>query len=341
MISDVRRCGNRARTIRRRRGGSGPVPGNRGFTIVELLISVTLAGLVAAAAFGLLRSEQESVRAQRITRALQQNSRYVLDLVRRDIQEAGEGMDPTPEFGVVAATNSASGTRDSVFVLYVEPNTPRHAALDPTPGTGGSAKDSARLAIRCNDDVDDIGENSFVYFASGTKRGVAVVRDTVRRISDSCDASDPGSKQIGHVKLDIDAIDGETHGWTLRGNTAGAGVTRVNAVSYFVDDSGDEPDLMRATRYAADGTWTGRPLAEGVTDLRSQLVFQSGDTLEVANGTDGVADNDYDDINTVMIQVDVRATRTDRALASGDTLRRRYALSVSPRNAIYTRNLQP
>lgn len=336
----MRRSGNRRRTLPSPGAGSGTAAGARGFTLVELLVSVALAGMVAAAAFGLLRSEQESVRAQRITRALQQNSRYVLDLLRRDLQEAGEGMDPTPGFGVVAATNSASGARDSVFVLYVEPNTPRHAALEPTPGSGGSAKDSARLAVRCNDDVDDIGENDFVYFASGTKRGVAVVRDTARRINDSCGASDPGSKQIGHVKLFIEPVDGETHGWILQGNTAGAGVTRVNAIAYFVDDSGDESDLMRATQYAADGSWAGRPLAEGVTDLRSRIVFQDGDTLEAANGTDGSADNDYDDIDTVMIQVDVRATRTDRALASGDTLRRRYALSVSPRNSIYTRNLQ-
>lgn len=334
-------------TPRRRRGGPGeraPAPADRGtsgFTLVEVLIAVVLAGVVTAAAFGLLRSEQEAVRAQDVTRSVQQNSRYVLDLLRRDLQEAGEGMDPTPEFGVASVSNSASGAPDSVFILYVEPNTPRHAAGDPTPGTGGSAQDSARLKILCNDSIGDIGSDDFVYFASGTKRGVAVVRSTDRRINDSCGAGDPPSKQIGHLKLEIDPVSGQDHGWILQGNEAGAGVTRVNAIAYFVDDSGEETSLMRATRYHGSGAWSGRPLADGVTDLQARLVFQSGDTLQLADGTDGNPENDYDDVNTVLVDVDVRATRTDPAMASGDTLRREYALSVSPRNAIYTRNLQP
>lgn len=320
---------------------SAPRPGpvRAGFTLVELLIAVTLGGMVMAAAFGILNSQQESVRTDELRRELQQNSRYALDLLRRDLQEAGEAMDPAAEFGVVAMGDGGGSRPDTLYLLFIEPETPTHDAEAPA-SSSGFEQDSARLTIRCNDDVDDVEEGSFLYFASSTERGIAVVRGVDREITDTCDPGDPPSEPIGVVKLGIEPVDGESHGWILQGNQAGAGVVRARAVAYYVDDSdADDPRLMRATRYRPDGTWQGRPLADGVNDLQLGLVFADGVTRQGADGTDGNPDNDYDDINSVEIRLTTQARRVDKDVAGGERLERNYAMTVSPRNQIYTRNL--
>lgn len=311
-----------------------------GFTLVELLIAVTLGGIVMAAAFGILNSQQESVRTDELRRELQQNSRYALDLLRRDVQEAGEAMDPSAEFGVVGMGDGGGSRPDTLYLLFIEPKTPTHDAEAPA-GSPGFEQDSAKLTIRCNDDVDDIEEGSFLYFASSTERGIAVVRGMEREITDSCDPSDPPSEPIGVLKLGVEPVDGESHGWILQGNQAGAGVVRARAIAYYIDDSdGASPQLMRATRYRPDGTWQGRPLADGVNDLQLGLVFADGVTRLGADGTDGDPDNDYDDINSVEMRLTTQARRVDKDVAGGERLERDYAMTVSPRNQIYTRNLE-
>lgn len=332
-----RKAGREGRRSAHGRGGAG-------FTLVEALIAVTIGTVVVAAGFSLFNSQQEAARVEDLRLELQQNARYALDMLRRDLQEAGEGMDPNAEFGVVSMRDGGGGTPDTLYVLYVEPETPSHAAADANAGVSG--QDSVWLQITCDDPVDDLEGGDFIYMANGSARGVAVVEGTDRRVTDSCSGSDPGTKPIGELRMGIEAVDGGGHGWIWAEgrNDADAAFLKVQAMAYHVDRSDpDDQKLVRATRYdpsGADPGWTGRPLAEGARDFQTALVFADGDTLRAADGTDPDPSNDYDDINSVAIRIRVAARRRDPDLAGGDLFSREYAITVTPRNQLYTRNLR-
>jgi hypothetical protein len=276
---------------------------------------------------------------------LQQNARYALDLLRRDLQEAGEGLDPTTPWGVVSMVDGAgAGVPDSLYLLYVEPGTPRHSPTSDNGDTDPSGK--VTLRIECGDPVDDLEAGDFLVMANGSARGVAVLESVDREVNDSCSASDPGSTKIGEVELGIDQIDGEGHGWIWEEgrNDDQAAFQEVEAVAYFLDERDpDNPKLVRATQYSprgADAGWAGRPLAEGASEFQVGLIFANGDTIPGADATDSDPDNDHDDVNSVVVRLRVLARRTDRALAGGDRFGQEYAITVTPRNQIYTRNLQ-
>jgi hypothetical protein len=144
----------------------------------------------------------------------------------------------------------------------------------------------------------------------------------------------------GTLTVTYSLIDGQRHGWVFKGNTAGAAAMRAAAVVYFVDKSNaSNPRLMRASEYT-NGAWVGVPMADNVSDLQVTLAFRNGTTGMVADATDANADNDYDDINTVQVDLSVAARRIDKDLNAGKLVTRTYSLSVTPRNQIYTRNLE-
>lgn len=327
------------------RGGRTPRAGGRGgFTLVEAIIALTLGTLVVAAAFSLFNTQQGAARAEILRLELQQNARYALDMLRRDLQETGEGMDPHDEFGVVGMIDGTGTSADSLFVLWIEPETPTHSASDDNAAVSG--QDSVWLEITCDDPVDDLDEDDFLYLANGSARGVAVVEGSDRDVTDTCGAGDPGTKTIGELRLGVDQVDGERHGWIWEDarNDDGAAFQKVRGAAYYIDDSDpDNPKLVRATRYRPDGPdagWDGRPLAEGVVDFQSALIFADGDTLVTADGTDPDLTNDHDDVNSVRVELRVQARRRDHELAGGDAYEREYGTTVTPRNQIYTRNLQ-
>ena len=135
-------------------------------------------------------------------------------------------------------------------------------------------------------------------------------------------------------------VDNQRHGWVFKGNAAGAAAMRAAPVVYFVDRSvASNPRLMRATEYT-NGAWVAVPVADNVSDLQVTLAFRDGSTGSVADGTDGNSENDYDDINTVQVDLSVTARGTDKDLNRGQLVTRTYSLSVTPRNQIYTRNLE-
>ena len=69
-----------------------------------------------------------------------------------------------------------------------------------------------------------------------------------------------------------------------------------------------------------------------------ELAFANGSTGQLANGDDTNPDNDYDDIDTIKIRLKAQARRKDKDIKGGGLLEREYAVSVSPRNQLYTRN---
>ncbi len=78
---------------------------NAGFTLLEMMIAVTLGLLILASVSAVAINSARSSRANDRTSELQTNGRYALDVLRRDLQHAGQsGL--TPPSGLAAARAS-------------------------------------------------------------------------------------------------------------------------------------------------------------------------------------------------------------------------------------------
>ncbi len=310
-----------------------PTESERGFTLIETLIGLVVTLIVVTATLGLLDTQRESNRTTRVRSEVQQNARYALDMITRDLMEAGQGMDPNAVFGVVAASDGGSTNPDTLYAIFADPATPIHVLKAPAVG---EEKTVIKVKISCGDPVDDLAEGDLVYLASGSARGVARVNALTRNENGNTCGGDP-SMDLGTVTLDVTAVDGEGHGWVLQGNELAAALVRANAAVYFVDKSDPaSPILARATSW--DGSWEVVPIAHGVSDLQVELRFATGATGEVANGDDASPDNDFDDIDTIHIRIKGQARSKDKDIKGGALFETEYAISVSPRNQLYTRN---
>ncbi len=61
----------------------------KGFTLLEVLVAVTVFGLVAAAAGGTFASMQQAWRKQRNSIALMQNSRWAMEFITNELRQGG------------------------------------------------------------------------------------------------------------------------------------------------------------------------------------------------------------------------------------------------------------
>jgi len=306
-----------------------------GFTLVEMMMAITIASLVVGAALSMFDSFMKNERATSIRTEVHQNARYAVDMLTRELLEAGEGLDPTATFAVVATADGSAGAPDSLYIVRSDAATPVHQVLTPT----GDPTSEILLNITCADSVLDIRPGTVLHLATGPARGLAIVNSVTRNETGvSCPPPDPAD-DIGHVALGVSAPNGGKHGWPLAANQAGAAAHRVNVAVYFVNTDGPTPVLVRATRFES-GQWIGPPIAEGIVDFQTQLVFGDGGVAEEASSTDADATNDYDDVFTVRAFLTARAWRTDRNLAGGGIYEREYSVRATPRNPLYSRNLE-
>lgn len=306
-----------------------------GFTLVELLVAMFIGTIMIAGSLGLLDLTRQNSRTERLRLELQQNARQATDMVTRDLQQAGQGMDPNMAFGIVAGVDGGGAQPDTLFMLYIEPSTPGHVVLAPTVGM---EKSQIVLKVTCGDPVDDVAAGDFIYLASGSARGVAHVTGVSHNAGGSC-GGQPPTTQIGTATLSVSPVDGEAHGWVLQANTANAVGLRVRAVAYFLETSTPaQPYLVRATSYQG-GNWQRVPVADLISDFQIDLLFADGDVAPEADAADADPTNDYDDVNTIRVTFDARTRWRDKDLAGGGNYSRSYSLSVTPRNQLYTRNL--
>ncbi len=106
------------------------VGSERGFSLIEVLISIALTVVVMGAVFTLLSRGQQSFEREPEVADLQQSARTALDLVTRDILQAGAGL--PPEFPAFSRINGAGdsaptdvleviGTFQSAGNVFMEP----------------------------------------------------------------------------------------------------------------------------------------------------------------------------------------------------------------------------
>lgn len=105
------------------------VESERGFSLIEVLISIVVTLIVMGAVFGLLTRGQRSFQREPEVADLQQSARTALDLVSRDILQGGAGLPPEfPAFSRIWGGDGnptdrleVIGTFQSAGNVYLEP----------------------------------------------------------------------------------------------------------------------------------------------------------------------------------------------------------------------------
>jgi prepilin-type N-terminal cleavage/methylation domain-containing protein len=93
----------------------------RGFTLVEMLVSVLILTIVLAAVFQQINIAQVRIRAEESKVDLTQQSRAFLDGIVADLRQAGY---PSPRMYTTSDANSVAGMSDNRFgmgIVYIDP----------------------------------------------------------------------------------------------------------------------------------------------------------------------------------------------------------------------------
>ena len=98
-----------------------PVQNDRGFSVLEALVALLVAGVILGAAFELLLDDQRAYHQQSQISEMRQSARSVIEFISRDLVSAGFGLEDTaPATNVVIAnepTNLVDASSIAVTVL--------------------------------------------------------------------------------------------------------------------------------------------------------------------------------------------------------------------------------
>ena len=293
----------------------------RGFTLLELILALTIGLVVLATATAVAASTWQSVRGVGIRDDVTRNSRYIGVTLQRDIQETGVDLPSSVDFGSLAVWN------DTIAILRVpyEPTAPGEYPLSPVNfatgvcgatcvdiETGGAAP---QLAMGDLARIQASNVRRLIYVT-----GVSQVNGVYRiQFADT-------PSLLNHA--------GGIGGLAIT-TPASVLVQRIGMVVYWRANG----QLFRATRFNPDLTLRGDALAAGVQTWTGRLVFTDGtEAPQADNGSDGNANNDYDDIAGLRIRATLQSDRMDPKVNGGQPVRRDLQWWYAPRNLVYERN---
>jgi type IV pilus assembly protein PilW len=121
----------------------------KGFTLVELLIAITIGMFIMAGVLTALTSQNQSYVTQDEVVEMQQNARVAIDLLTRDIRTAGYDPNKLDAGITIAGLNNLSFTREDVDTLAADLETIMYSLFDAyatavPPANDGIADDLAR-----------------------------------------------------------------------------------------------------------------------------------------------------------------------------------------------------
>ena len=300
---------------------------SNGFTLIELMLAMIVGLVVVSAAMSSAVSTFQTVRGTALREGVNRNARFVAMSLERDFMSTGVGITSTTSFGALAVWG------DTTVVLRV-PYTPTLAppydiVPDTTslPAVGQGTCGSLCLDLAKASGVFDLAVGDLARMQIQSERRLVIITNV----------NDPGGPtdtvQIQFANLDtLVRFPGGLTGLQIPAN--GAFVQKLMPVIYWPENG----NLMRAERFAADGSLVGDIMASGVQSWEATLIFTDGDELDLADATDGDATNDYDDILSIRIRATLAADRADRRVNGGALFTRDYAWRYSPRNLMYERN---
>lgn len=307
-----------------------------GFTLVELLVVLVIAGFLLAAIGATFQSQNKSYVVQEEVTEMQQNLRAAMLIVSRDVMLAGYGVAPDQAFtiGNITYNYDAIANGDLPETLQTN-NDPLRTNAD---GLIMRRADSPLQIVRiyngaaanfsvCSPSGFSVGDILTIMPASINTNYQTVEVTQIQATSAFPCPSACVSTQCDKINFSPGLSPYNNPGGLGDGEWEGGIVARFVDIAYFIDPN--SPDLMRSVNGS-----NGQPVAENIEDL--QIVYQD------FNGVWSTNPANIEDIRSVRINILARTNKyidkqfsgtrpaiEDHAAAAGqDNFRRRLLTKV-------------
>ena len=325
--------------------------GDGGFSLVELMVATFVTMVVLATTLGALNDGIRAADTAGLVGEMQHNSRTGLNMMRRDLMQAGQGIPiggipipsgagavpinrpgpgvsmtfpttwvqlPAVSPGQALGPNILGRVTDMFTILYADSTLPlNESPLTNIVGDGSLMVVDAGTPINAGAAALNVGD--FIMFSNAFGNAIQEITSTAGQTAffdttDSMEFNQPAASQGSIVQLQ----DGPG---TYPPTTA----TRIWMITYYVDDSTpDSPRLMRVLNNA-----TPRPIALEIEDL--QITYDLVDGVTNPSGVDEpTAPNSPAQIRKVNLELASRSHNTQRI--TGQYQRQTLTTQVSLRS---------
>lgn len=242
----------------------------RGFSLVELMVSLTLGSLVILALGQIYSSTSASRRVQEMQSRLAEDGRFVMGISSRLLLQAGYRNSPT--YGAPFQSVSASvSTASSVLFVFDTDGTNQigcNGIVEAASGSNRSvtiARNASGLNCIYDNGAGPASTNWVVAAAAGTSRGVEVVDFNLQYGVDT--ANNTGAASAYQCAAAADCIpDSYT--------STPAATNRIVAVRVCVVLR-SEQSAMAVSRPAAFTNCTGAAIAASISDRKVYRIFRT------------------------------------------------------------------
>ncbi len=310
---------------------SGARRARRGFTIVELLISLTMSLVILSAATAFAVTSWEGRRGWTLREGVDRSARFIGMAISRDASEAGIEIESTPVFGTLGTFGDTVSILSVPYDPLVAP-TYRFDAMDgdtinPLPPGGNCG--ATCLSFLKEDGEFDLQAGDLARLQIGGERRLLLITA----------ANDLGGDNFSIEFLPVDFILSRPAGLddSTRIDRFGTAIQKLKAVAYWYDPS--KKAVMRSERFSpTSGAPIGELLADGVHEWEASLLFTGEFEHRYYDGADEDSTNDGHQVMAVKVRAKVMAPRVDAAVNNGNPVYRWYEWRVAPRNLLYEKN---
>ena len=321
----------------------------KGFSLIELVVAMTVTLIITGAVFQLVTAGQSAFRKEPSLADRQQNIRAAMDRISQDILRAGYGV---PQFAQVftdsldgVGVTGASGAKTDELQMFMASECPS-LTVCPVTGNAGKSVTTRELLASCYQFP------SVVLLSDGQKWETRWSKKPGpgETSSNKCDDAPAGTKG-GHVIFAPSSPLNPTSGF---GNWSPTYMMVGQVIRYRIAVGADGVHNLERSAAggttAPDGTSTWEILGRGVEDLQIEYLNASGwnDTpggISCAWNCTSPTQADYDTIvRKVRVRLSARATgggqlAGETTSALGDAVRGQLVTEVAPRMANTTLQL--
>ncbi len=340
--------------------------GQPGFSLVEVMLAMTVFMLVTGSVYGVLQVAQKSRTAVTNQVQITKNVRLGLNLVGRDTYNAGYGyplkntvvLRDNRISSLLGIANDLDTNRDTVPPIIagnnINPNTFNQTPntftdsvtflfkdstfnlVGTVPGKEVSQPLNINAATTSGSGIDEIvpisGSNSKcrvndLYLVTGNTGSTLGV---VTALS--------GSDKLQFANGDLLGFNQTGTSGALRGITLPASIVRVKMVTYFVTTDGTltRREYVNVPPPPAAAAWVDEPLVYGVEDF--QITYILDDGREVVNPADpnGIPGDSDDNLSLLSA---VRQVRVTISVRSNDVDQRNQSVRINEAATFSTKNL--